>query len=255
MGDTYQALYYPESRVGGFTDIDGTIAFYTRVNALLRRDSVALDFGCGRGALDDDPVPFRRNLRILKGKCARVCGVDVTPEAHENPFLDEAHCLAPYQDLPYADGHFDLLLADCVLEHLEWPGWFFAEAHRVLKHGGSLCLRTSNVWSYVGLAARLIPQAGHAAVLKRARPDRKEQDTFPAHYRANTLFTLRRRLTEAGFDALVYGHESEPRYLGFSGLTYALGVLHQRLAPGWLRPSLFAFAAKAGAPGGKPALG
>jgi hypothetical protein len=26
----YKKIYYPESQVGDFTDIDGTIAFYTR---------------------------------------------------------------------------------------------------------------------------------------------------------------------------------------------------------------------------------
>jgi len=27
--------HYPESRFGGFSDIDGTVTFYSRVNALL----------------------------------------------------------------------------------------------------------------------------------------------------------------------------------------------------------------------------
>lgn len=39
--------FYPEARFGGFSDIDGTMAFYLRVNALLGCDSVVLDFGCG----------------------------------------------------------------------------------------------------------------------------------------------------------------------------------------------------------------
>jgi len=40
----------------------------------------------------------------------------------------------------------------------------------------------------------------------------------------------------------VYGYEAEPSYLNFSKLVYAFGVLHQRLAPGFIRPALFAFA-------------
>lgn len=59
---------YPETEFGGFADIDGTLAFYRRVNALLTPDSVVLDVGCGRGEYRDDPIPIRRDARILRGK-------------------------------------------------------------------------------------------------------------------------------------------------------------------------------------------
>ena len=44
-----------------------------------------------------------------------------------------------------------------------------------------------------------------------------------------------------GFRAAVYGHTAEPGYLRFSKLTYALGVLHQRFAPGARGLTIFAF--------------
>jgi hypothetical protein len=44
-----------------------------------------------------------------------------------------------------------------------------------------------------------------------------------------------------GFRAAVYGHTPEPLYLRFSKLAYALGVLHQRLAPGAWGLTIFAF--------------
>ena len=40
-----------------------------------------LDVGCGRGAYADDPILLRKNLRILKGKAARIIGIDVDPGA------------------------------------------------------------------------------------------------------------------------------------------------------------------------------
>jgi hypothetical protein len=43
------SAHYPESNFGGFSDVDGTVSFYLRVNSLLRPDSNILDFGCGRG--------------------------------------------------------------------------------------------------------------------------------------------------------------------------------------------------------------
>jgi len=59
-------IFYAEARFGGFTDIDGTLAFFNRVNSLLDLPFVVLDVGCGRGEYDGDSIPIRRNLRILR---------------------------------------------------------------------------------------------------------------------------------------------------------------------------------------------
>ena len=47
--------FYPETTFGGFTRVDGTMAFYLRVRSLLCPDSVVLDVGCGRGEYGEDP--------------------------------------------------------------------------------------------------------------------------------------------------------------------------------------------------------
>jgi len=44
-----------------------------------------------------------------------------------------------------------------------------------------------------------------------------------------------------GFEGVVYGYEAEPSYLSFSKSAYRLGVLHQRFAPRFLKPVIFAF--------------
>lgn len=244
MSATYEAIYYPETDYGGFTGVDGTMAFYLRVNALLDPNSCVLDFGCGRGCYGADPVALRRQMRILRGKCAHVAGADIGQDAIENPYLDEVRLFRPGEPVPYEDSSFDVLLADCVLEHLPDPAAFFAEARRLLKPGGHLCLRTSNVLSYFGLAALLVPASRREQVLHRARPDRQDEDSFPTLYRCNTVFAIRRALAQQGFAGVAFGHESEPRYLAFSRLAYHLGVWHQRLAPSFLRPAIFAFATR-----------
>lgn len=233
-------LFYPESRFGGFTQIDGTVAFYSRVQALATPNSVVLDYGCGRGAYTDDPLPFRRNLRIFKNKVSCVIGLDVNPAAAQNPYLDQFYLLdGPRWILE--DNSVDLIICDNVLEHLPEPEGFFSEARRVLRPGGMVCIRTPNRWNYIALLSQLIPNRSHARVLSRAKPNLLEEDIFPTLYRCNSIPALRRALAKNGFEHVVYGYEAEPSYLSFSKFTYLLGVLHQKLAPGFLRPAIFAF--------------
>lgn len=235
--------FYPESRFGGFSDCDGTIAFYSHVNALLQPDYTVVDFGCGRGAYQDDPIPFRRHLRILKSKCQSVIGLDVNPVAAKNPFLDEFHLLE--QDIwPMADASVDLILCDYVLEHLSVPDRFFEESWRVLKPAGFLCIRTANLLSYFGIFSRIIPSRSHLRVLRRVKEQVKDQDIFPTYYRMNTVSRLKSSLSRYGFVAAVYGFEAEPGYLSFSRFFYWLGVTHQKHAPRMLKVGIHAFAQK-----------
>ena len=243
----YMNAFYPESRIGGFTDLDGTIAFYTRVGILTGPESVVLDVGCGRGEYADDPVSVRKELRIRRGKCAKVIGIDVDPAAEANPFIDEFHLLES-QRWCVDDQSIDTCICDTVLEHVEDPDRFFAEAARVIRPGGHLCLRTPNVLSYVGLLSKLIPNKRHAAVLSRVQDGRAPEDVFTTLYKCNTRAKLRAMFRKHRFDAVVYGYEAEPSYLSFSIFAYALGVLHQKFAPNALKVSLMAFGRKLPAP-------
>ena len=236
----YKNVFYPESKFGGFTSVDGTVAFYSRVNALLSPAFTLLDFGCGRGAWVDDPLPYRRGLRNFKGRVSQVIGVDVNHQAADNPFIDEFHQIEATQ-WPLADHSVDLCVCDSVLEHVEFPGAFFTEARRVIKPGGFICLRTSNLWGYPALISRLTPNRLHLGILKKVKPGVIDQDIFPTYYRCNTLAALRRLLDCNGFEHVVYGHGTEPFYLSFSRFAYWLGNLHQKLAPGFLQPVILGF--------------
>ncbi len=238
---TSMHIYYPESKFGDFTDIDGTIAFYIRVNSLIKPSFVVLDFGCGRGSHAEESVIIRREIREFKRKAKKVIGLDVDPAAQENPFLDEFHLLNGEQ-WPLEDNFVDLCICDCVLEHLKNPEQFFSESRRVIRDGGYLCIRTPNLWNYISLASRLIPDELHAKVLAVAQKERKEVDVFPTLYRCNSIPKVKAMLNQQGFEHVVYGYESEPRYLSFSRFAYWFGVMHQRFAPSFLRPVIFAFA-------------
>ena len=234
--------FHPEVRFGGFTDIDGTVRFYVRVQELLSPDAVAIDVGCGRGTQADDPLRVRRDLRILRGKCRRVIGLDVDPAASENPYVDEFRLIEENGDWPVESGSVDLVLADFVLEHVADPVRFVAQSASALRPGGMFCLRTINAWSYVGLASRMTPERLHHRLLRRVQPKRSSADVFPTVYRCNNVPQLRRLLAANGFDAVVYGADAEPAYLGVTGLTYRIGILYGQLAPSWLSVGIFAWA-------------
>jgi SAM-dependent methyltransferase len=237
--------FYPESRFGGFTDIDGTVAFYSRVNALVKPLYVVVDFGCGRGSGNEDSVTFRRSLRNLRPLVSKVIGLDVDSAGRENEFVDEFRLLECNAAWPVEDESVDLLYSDFVMEHLADPKLFFREAYRVLKADGFLCIRTPNLFGYVGIVSSLLPGFLHKRILKVAQPNRSAEDIFPAVYRCNTARAVRRQLRANRFDGVVYGYEAEPSYLNFSPIAYALGTVYRNLAPPQFRSCLFAFARKA----------
>lgn len=237
------ALFYPESRFGGYTHADGTVQFYARAQSLLSPSDVCLDIGCGRGAQAEDSNRLRRSLLTFKGKCRKVIGVDIDPAGARNPLLDEFRLIDGLQ-WPVDDETIDFAVSDFTLEHVGDVERYFSEIERVLKRGGHLCLRTTNSWGYVALAAKLISTRHHSRVLRMAQPDRQMQDVFPATYRCNSVPKLRAMLNRHGFDAVVCGVESEPTYLHFSKAAYAIGVVLQKITPPWFRNCLLVYARK-----------
>jgi SAM-dependent methyltransferase len=240
----YDPRFYPEVAFGGFSRIDGVIQFYSRVNALIESDSVVVDFGCGRGQHVEDPIPFRRGLRNLRGKVAKVIGLDVDITARDNPTIDEFYSLTPGSSWPLENDSVDLAICDYVLEHLPKPELFFLEARRTLRTGGVLCLTTTNLLSYVGLATKLIPNRFHPAVVTRVQEGRKAQDVFPTLHRCNTIPAVRRQMIKNGFETMVYGFDAGPGYLTFSTIAYTIGYLHQKIAPSLIRPIIVGFGRK-----------
>jgi ubiquinone/menaquinone biosynthesis C-methylase UbiE len=237
--------FYPEIRFGNFTRVDGTIAFYLRVNALLSPSDIVLDLGCGRGAYQEDPVEIRKNLRILSGKVSRVIGVDLDADAGNNPFIDEFRLIDSASSAwPVETNSIDLLLSDWTLEHIEDPDLFWREARRVLKPGGYVCIRTTNAWGYVALFSRIIPEKYHSKVIQKVQKGRKEEDIFPTHYSCNTLPLLKKKLMQYGFSGIVLGFSGEPAYLNFSCVAYYLGILYEKFAPAFLRHTLLVYAVK-----------
>lgn len=241
------ARLYPEASVGGYTRRDGFVDFYTRVNALLGPDSEVLDFGAGRGQWAQDPMPATHTfLRSFHERVRRVVGIDVDAAVISNPTLEDARVVPAGSPIPYADATFDLVLADYVLEHVTEADapQVADEVMRVLKPGGWFCARTPNKWGLIGVGARTVPNDLHTRVLTRLQPGRKAEDVFPVEYHMNTPRDLR-RLFPAPQELVVYGHNSEPTYMGNSVPAWRAAQLLDRITPPRLASTLMVFVRKA----------
>jgi SAM-dependent methyltransferase len=238
---------YPETRVGGFSSVDGTVQFFVRVNALLSPGMTVVDFGAGRGEYAcDDLVGFRRDCRILKGKVERVIGLDVDAAVLSNPAIDEAHVVAPNEQWPIAAESVDLILSDHTFEHIDDPRKVVAEFDRVLKPGGWVCARTPNKWGYIGLGARVVPNSKHMSLLKKLQPQRNHIDVFPTRYRLNTQKAIHRYFPAPSWNAILYTWNAQPAYFSNSALAWNLMHLLFRMTPRKFGATLMLFAQKNG---------
>jgi SAM-dependent methyltransferase len=207
---------FPEVEAGGFSDNDGSILFYSRLNALVNEDSVVLDYGAGRGVGKlTDPCMYRRRLRILRGRVRKLVGCDIDPVVTKNTFLDEAHLVVVGEPLPFEDGEFDVILSDYVFEHVADPLPVVMELGRVLRPGGWLLARTTNKYGYVGLATKLIPPALRRSVLRLLNPNAGGADNFPVTLNMNTLSRIRHLFPSSEFVDYSYCRRFEG--LGYFG--------------------------------------
>jgi len=100
-----------------------------------------LDLGCGCG-LDVFVAA------ALVGESGRAVGVDLTPEmvawaqryAGACPDGNVAFLPCAAEDLPFEDGTFDLVISNGALNLVPDKGAAFAEAHRVLRAGGTFAV-------------------------------------------------------------------------------------------------------------------
>lgn len=213
------------------------------VSELVRPEYTVLDFGAGRGRQSEFGGPHLRAISGLKGRCARLIGVDVDDAVLENDAVDEAHLLTADGRIPLPDQSVDLIYSYAVFEHVSDAETAASELKRVLKPGGWICAWTPNKWGYISIGARLVPNRLHSKVLKVVQPGgRAEKDIFPTVYRMNTRGAIRRLFPE--LEDFTFGFNAQPSYNFGSALISRFWLFYMTITPRALAQSLMIFLRK-----------
>jgi len=238
-------MYNPYMRLlGGFSPNDGSIDFYSRINTLLTSDKILVDLGAGRASwYEDDPASYRKKVRLMRGKVAKVIACDVDPAVLKNNSADECYIMDS-NHIPVDDGIADIVVADYVLEHVEDPEAFAAEVNRILKPGGWFCARTPHKFDYVSIIARLVKNSEHSKLLKSVQPNRNEIDVFPTFYRMNTIADLKKQFS--GYKSKSFVFKTDPSYYFGSKAIYMFFSFIHRILPSLFCGNLFVYLKKPG---------
>lgn len=177
--------------------------YFERIEELLRSDicwpdTCWLDVGCGRHLVPRWITGGEATETKLRPLAKLVVGVDPDFAA----LLDNRSCDLRLQTdsarLPFADASFDLVTANMVFEHVEAPLPLLIELRRVLKPGGRLMVMTPNWLDIVTLAARVVPNRWHPAIVSQVET-RHRKDVYPTFFRFNRPSVVDSMLREAGF--------------------------------------------------------
>lgn len=189
-----QKLLTPELRHAQY-------AFVGTLTPLLGQKPVWLDLGCGRAVVPEwlHPPDFARVQRAIDQATMSV-GVDCDEQSlRDNKLVRKVR--AGIERLPFAARSFDLVSANMVVEHLDFPENSLREIRRILKPGGHFVFHTPNLCSPFILASALAPEWLKRRVIRLVE-SRQDEDVFKTHYRLNTASVIRRCAKESGFSVV-----------------------------------------------------
>lgn len=201
---------------------NGTLAYHRLLDSHLNNPEFrALEIGSG---------PTNVSSTMVAKRVAHLDGLDIDPRALKNAALTKAY-IYDGREFPMEDDLYDVIVADYVMEHVEFPELMFTEINRVLKEGGHFIFRTPNIAHYVSLISRFTPQSFHLAVANKSRELGETQvDPYPTFYRCNSSTKVKRLAKAAGLEVSTLDLiEKQPAYLQFNALAYMLGVGYERV--------------------------
>jgi SAM-dependent methyltransferase len=180
-------------------------AFDRWVSGSMPPGAAALNIGAGANRSGD--------LGRVRQRAGRLVGIDPSERIHANVHVDERYQQSLEQFAIGCPGEFDIAFSVFVLEHVADPDGFASACARVLKPGGTLMGLTVNKWHYFGFATWATTRLGVSEWLLRKVRDDVDIASYhyPTEYRANTVGSLSRVLSRAGFTSVEFRMWDLPR--------------------------------------------
>jgi len=200
--------------------VDGTARYVSLLRRFVPPGARVLDVGPGRGESFNHAACLER---------CTIVGIDPDPGVVRNPALEEG-VVGRVEAMPFPAASFDAVVSNYALEHIRHPRRAAREICRVLKPGGRFVFRTPNLWHYVTLLSRALPERWHGALARWAKGKDGPGGAFRTAYRCNTPRAIREAFCGAGLEVVVLEMvEPEPSYVQFSALFFLLGVAYERV--------------------------
>jgi ubiquinone/menaquinone biosynthesis C-methylase UbiE len=157
-----------------------------------------LEIGCGAGG---DLLRFARGGAAVTGVDLSHHSAALVRQRFSLAGLDAAVLVADAEQLPFAEGAFDVVYSWGVLHHTPDTARAIAEAHRVLRSGGEAVVMLYHRRSLFAL------QAWARYALLRGRPWRPVSEVLAAHVespgtKAYSVAEVRRMFQDAGFEQI-----------------------------------------------------
>lgn len=151
-----------------------------------------LDLGCGDGS-------FTSKIKKLNQEKIEIYGVDIQIKAGiKDKEIKSIRADLDYP-LPFKRNIFDIITANQVIEHLNYPINFLKEMKRIIKPNGTIVLSTENLSSWDNIIALILGHLPFSMGFQEIRygnpfsPNNQIKESFlsfPAHKRIFTIKSL-----------------------------------------------------------------
>lgn len=155
-----------------------------------------LDLGCGHRLSEND-----KSEKYFVENSGLIVGLDYDLHSLKNHQSLDLKVRGDITKLPFGDSSFNLVTANMVVEHLDNPEMQFKEVNRILRPGGIFIFHSPNARGYSTMIARSVPEKFKAKLIYFLQ-ERKEEDIFETHYKANTLEKIQLLAQRSGFEVL-----------------------------------------------------
>ncbi len=200
----------PEFKTGGYF-------FRQYLKNYINSNSIILDAGCGSDGIISE-FQFMPKLII---------GVDINKKLLDKNKIVNKKIVSDLEHIPLGNNSVDIVISEFVLEHLRNPSAVFKEIYRVLKPKGVFIFITPNIINPIMTLSKILPHLFHT--LLRIKLLKKEEETHPTYYRANTYLRLLKLGEETGFHNYEITRAGNPEYFGFCKPLVPMSIFFEKL--------------------------